>query len=259
MALIKCPKCGELYADSYQICPFCTEDEEFYGKKKRKNVGSRGKAKAPSILGPAFLLVVLLVVGVGLYMILSGEGGQSTVKPEKTDPVPVELTLTPTELTLTEGDSETLTVNESGVHWTSSDEEVASVEDDGTVTANSEGNATITAVSGDRSAACVVTVEAEEIDEDEPEHSPEQTDLAIETIYGELSKNGKGDWEFTARRGDSFGMEVTGTTDEVTWSSTDEDVAVISRSGTFKAVGKGHATLVAEVDGQTLRCDVLVN
>ena len=27
MKLIKCPKCGEMYSDSYRTCPFCQEDE----------------------------------------------------------------------------------------------------------------------------------------------------------------------------------------------------------------------------------------
>ena len=28
MKLLKCPKCGELFSDSYKECPFCAEDEE---------------------------------------------------------------------------------------------------------------------------------------------------------------------------------------------------------------------------------------
>ena len=33
MSLIKCPKCGEMFSDSYKTCPFCQEDEEYYDIK----------------------------------------------------------------------------------------------------------------------------------------------------------------------------------------------------------------------------------
>ena len=32
MKLIKCPKCGEMYSDSYRTCPFCQEDEALKGR-----------------------------------------------------------------------------------------------------------------------------------------------------------------------------------------------------------------------------------
>ena len=32
MSLLKCPKCGELFSNSYKTCPFCAEDEEYYNK-----------------------------------------------------------------------------------------------------------------------------------------------------------------------------------------------------------------------------------
>ena len=56
MSLLKCPKCGEMFSDSYSTCPFCAEDEEFFSGKKVKNAGRRvEKHKSPSILGPALL------------------------------------------------------------------------------------------------------------------------------------------------------------------------------------------------------------
>ena len=33
MSLIKCPKCGEMFSDSYKTCPFCEEDEAYYSGK----------------------------------------------------------------------------------------------------------------------------------------------------------------------------------------------------------------------------------
>jgi len=71
------------------------------------------------------------------------------------------ITLNKSTLSLFVGGTETLTAtvipDNVTVVWTSSDASVASVEN-GVVTANSVGNATITASAGDKTATCVVTV-----------------------------------------------------------------------------------------------------
>ena len=66
MSLLKCPKCGEMFSDSYKTCPFCEEDEAFAnGGKKPVNPGRRvHRQKSPSILGPTLVLVLVLVAGV---------------------------------------------------------------------------------------------------------------------------------------------------------------------------------------------------
>ncbi len=79
-----------------------------------------------------------------------------------------EIQLDKTSLTLTEGDSEKLTAvvtpddaTDKNVAWISSDEAVATVDQDGNVTAVSQGTATITATTTDGSnlsAECLVTV-----------------------------------------------------------------------------------------------------
>ena len=68
MSLLKCRKCGEMFSDSYKSCPFCAEDEEYYnGKvKKRNHRRMEQKPKAPSIVGP---LLVLLVITSSLSII----------------------------------------------------------------------------------------------------------------------------------------------------------------------------------------------
>ena len=74
------------------------------------------------------------------------------------------VTLNKTELTLTEGESETLTATvkpddatDKTVTWSTSDASVAKVEN-GKVTAIKEGKASITAKAGEKSATCVITV-----------------------------------------------------------------------------------------------------
>lgn len=72
MSLLKCPKCGEMFSDSYKTCPFCEEDEAFAnGGKKPVNPGRRvHRQKSPSILGPTLVLVLVLVAGVLIYTLV---------------------------------------------------------------------------------------------------------------------------------------------------------------------------------------------
>ena len=64
MSLIKCKKCGEIFSDSYKTCPFCEEDDAYYGGRatKRRRRAETPRRKAPSILGPVVVLVLILLV-----------------------------------------------------------------------------------------------------------------------------------------------------------------------------------------------------
>jgi len=75
------------------------------------------------------------------------------------------VTLSKTELTIEKGDSETITATVSPsnatdktVTWTSSNSAVAEVDANGVITANDEGEATITASCSSKTASCKVTV-----------------------------------------------------------------------------------------------------
>ena len=92
---------------------------------------------------------------------------------EKVVPV-TSVTLDKTSLTLTEGDSQTLTAtvkpdnaSDKTVTWTSSNTSVAKVEG-GKVTAVAQGTATITAKAGDKTATCAVTVNPKIVDTSGP-------------------------------------------------------------------------------------------
>ena len=90
---------------------------------------------------------------------------------EKPDAVLVEsVTLNYTSLTLTEGDSATLTAlvlpenaDDKTVSWTTSDAQVATVSQSGVVKAVKAGTAVITATAGGKTATCTITVEAAEV------------------------------------------------------------------------------------------------
>ena len=113
-----------------------------------------------------------------------------TVTPEI---IPVsQITLNKTETSISVGNSETLTATVApenatikALTWASSDEDVATVAPDGTVTAVKAGAATITATAADgsgKSAVCKVTV------------TGDTTPPAHEHSYGDWSKDGTNHW-----------------------------------------------------------------
>lgn len=260
MSLLKCPKCGEMFSDSYRECPFCLEDEEFYHGKKPKNPGHRvEKHRAPSILGPAMVLVVLLLVGFLGYGFFAGDLAELFQREEKPpvenpvgneqdhqqdDPVvvdPVVITLDKSDLVLTAGETATLTASGAeGITWASSDEAIVTVDENGNLTALDAGSATITAsANGASSAACVVTVQAS------------NKHLVLESIYGSSG-------DISISYGQSVQMVVEGTDAPIDWSVEDGDVLVVTADGVITGVGGGSTNVIAKVEGQTLTCIVRV-
>lgn len=179
MSLIKCRRCGEMFSDSYKTCPFCEEDDAYYGgrvKKRRSRRAEAPRRKAPSILGPVVVLVLILLVLLVVWL-LFGEKIKTAIvgeKPPITDVTPTPDPVTPDPVTpaatislnravlaLDVGEKETLKVNEETEEtctWSSSDPTVATVSDSGEVTALAAGNAVITAKVGDAEATCSLTV-----------------------------------------------------------------------------------------------------
>lgn len=179
MSLIKCRRCGEMFSDSYKTCPFCEEDDAYYGgrvKKRRSRRAEAPRRKAPSILGPVVVLVLILLVLLVVWL-LFGEKIKTAIvgeKPPITDVTPTPDPVTPDPVTpaatislnravlaLDVGEKETLKVNEETEEtctWSSSDPTVATVSDSGELTALAAGNAVITAKVGDAEATCSLTV-----------------------------------------------------------------------------------------------------
>ena len=114
-----------------------------------------------------------------------------TVTPPEIVPVS-QITLNKAEASISVGNSETLTATVApenatikALTWASSDEDVATVAPDGTVTAVKVGTATITATAADgsgKSAVCKVTV------------TGDTTPPAHEHSYGDWSKDGTNHW-----------------------------------------------------------------
>ncbi len=249
MSLLKCPKCGEMFSDSYKTCPFCEEDEAFAnGGKKPVNPGRRvHRQKSPSILGPTLVLVLVLVAGVLLYTLI-GSGKPGDDRPDPPNTPTVTLSLDQTALELTVGGTGKLTATGAeGVTWTSSNAGVAAVGEDGTVTAVAAGTATISAsAEGADPVTCTVTVK----------EAPKK-DLVLRSIY---QSEGTALTDFAMDMGaDPVPMTVDGTDSPVQWSTEDSSIATINSDGEVTAVKSGKTMVVAVVDGQTLKCVVRVN
>lgn len=249
MSLLKCPKCGEMFSDSYKTCPFCEEDEAFAnGGKKPVNPGRRvHRQKSPSILGPTLVLVLVLVAGVLLYTLI-GSGKPGDDQPDPPNTPTVTLTLDQTALELTVGGTGKLTATGAeGITWTSSNAGVATVAEDGTVTAVAAGTATISAsAEGADPVTCTVTVK----------EAPKK-DLVLRSIY---QSEGTALEQFSMSVGaPAVPMTVDGTDSTVKWSTESSSIATINSDGEVTAVKSGKTMVVAVVDGQTLKCEVLVN
>ena len=270
MRLLKCPKCGEMFSDTYKTCPFCQEDEERHSNKPVKNAGRRtggGRAK-PKVGGGVVVVCLVLVLGLAAYTIFGSQiaafftGGKDASNPE-----PTVLTMNKTSVELTVGSSFALTATGADkVSFSSSDEKIATVTADGTVQAVSTGSAVITASAADTTATCRVAVTAavdqptDPVTPDVPDtpvtpDTPDTpSDLAIYSAYG---KNVVTD--VTIGAGKEALMEVQGTDSAVTWSIADSSIATVYASGFVKGCASGVTSLTATVDGQTLTCIVRVN
>lgn len=171
------------------------------------------------------------------------------------------VTLDQTELGLAEaGATATLTPafapegSSADLTWTSSNEAVATVDDQGLVTAVAPGTATITAaMENGQKAECLVTctwgdaAPAEQPGEDPnaAEEPPAETKPALSS--NDITLDSAGATEQ---------LSVTGVTGQVTWTSGNPDIATVSAEGLVTAVAPGRTTVTAKVGDQTFSCAV---
>ena len=163
----------------------------------------------------------------------------------------VKLDITSKELT--EGESITLkatvepdNATDKSVTWSSSANDVASVDQNGKVTALKAGTATITVTTkdGGKKATCAITVKLKVIP---------VTGVTLDASAMEVDE------------GFSFMLTATvnpdnATDKSVTWSSSDAAVATVSQTGEVTGVKKGTATITVTTNdgGKTATCTVTV-
>ena len=178
---------------------------------------------------------------------------------EKTDNVQISVSVTgvsldKTEIVLVEGSSEKLTATveptnatNKNVTWSSDHEAIATVDQNGAVTARRGGQATITVTTADgsKTATCTVRVRIQ-IGEPVQSVGLNKTELALE-----VGKTGT--LEAKVEPSDA-------TNKNVTWSSSNSEVATVD-NGVVTAVSAGEAiiTVTTEDGAKTATCKVTVN
>ena len=164
-----------------------------------------------------------------------------------------DVTLDRTELTLTEGETETLTAtvrpdnaDNRKVTWSSDKTDVATVDGAGRVTAVKAGEAvvTVTTEDGGKTASCKVTVKAKAVS---------VTEVTLDRA------------ELTLTEGETETLTATVKPDnadnrKVTWSSDKTEIATVDGAGRVTAVKAGEAvvTVTTEDGGKTASCKVTV-
>ena len=126
------------------------------------------------------------------------------------------------------------------VEYESADETIATVDADGMITAVAAGQTTITVTCGDQTAQCTVICD---IVTDEPDE-----ELALDAEEHTFAAKGE---TWTCYTG-------TIAAEDITWSSDDETVAIVS-DGVVTAVGAGTTNIRAEYNGQEVSCAILCN
>lgn len=164
------------------------------------------------------------------------------------------ISLTPEIISIHAGETSRLTATVSpsdatnkSLTWSSSNEDVATVDANGLVTAKNPGTATITATANDTTNGvifdtCEVTVTPVTLE-----------GIALNTET--LSLQYKSTYKLTV----TFNP-ANATNKKITWTSSNEKVAIVDQSGNVTAVGKGTANITATTEdgGKTANCTVTV-
>ena len=178
--------------------------------------------------------------GSATITVRTNDGGfeaTSTITVERATIPVTSVTLTPTSLTLTEGETANLTATVSPsdadnptVMWRSNDENVATVDDNGMVTAIAEGTATITVRTNDGGleVTSAITVERVVIP---------VSGVTLEPI------------SLTLTEGETAGLTSTiipadADNQTIVWSSSDENIAFVDNDGLVTGVSEGNATIM---------------
>ena len=203
--------------------------------------------------GGGGLQVIARAPGTATITVKTEDGGKTasctvTVK-EKI--IPVEsITLDQSEKTLNIGETVTLKATVSpenatnkNISWSSDKTDVATVDENGNVSANSVGTATIKATADGETAECTIIVEEKVI----PVESITLNKTEAEIFVGAEEK-------LTATV-----LPEDATNKDVTWTSSDTTIATVDSNGKVTAKSVGTATIKATAGDKSATCTIKVN
>ena len=173
-----------------------------------------------------------------------------TVKP----PMVQNIMLNETEVWLAPGNLRILIAtvtpnNAASPTWSSSNPEVAMVDDHGMITAVAEGTAIITARVGDVTASCTVYVNEEYVEQPDLPGAVESVTLNTETLM--LAPGSTGTLVATVHPDDAIDKTVG-------WGTSNYWIATVDSDGTVTAHEEGTATITAYAGNKKAECEVIV-
>lgn len=213
----------------------------------------------------AFIVLLLSIAAVVCYILVrflgSGDDGKSGQKPAPgiTPPSTTaqveqgiacqDITISQSDFTLTQTGAvvmieATLTPVDTTQELTfiSADENIATVDNDGMITAVGAGQTVITITCGEVEKTCTVVCNFTSSQETT---QPVVDDPGFELKASEVTLFEKGE-SYTLYEGDISATEIT-------WKSSDEKIATVA-SGKVVAVSAGQAVITAQYNGKTLEC-----
>jgi len=288
MKKVICGICGTMYPETESKCPLCggvrrPEDAIVTVEETEEETAAAPMPKKRSNNGMLITILVLLlaIIAVSAYIairflgVLSTDDTTKETKPAPTTP-PTAVATQPETVPCTSlvlGNN-AVKLNGIGAAWqldvkvepenttdpvvfASSDPAIASVTEQGEITAVAEGQAVITVTCGSVTQECTVvcsvpveepTVPDETTEPTTPETQPDETDEPDV----ELSLN-RSDITFS-EKDETFRFSVGSLSPvQVTWSSDNSSVASID-NGRVTAVGSGTTKIHATYKGQTVSC-----
>lgn len=249
-------------------------EEEFVQEPRRKSGG---------FLNVLLVLVILALLAVTAYIAMEyflpnaldfGPGAEvtepsETVEPTVTENITEEPTVPCTGLTL---DVEEIVLDSEGqayllnvvvtpedttdlLTYISSDESVATVNDEGRVTAVSDGEAVIYILCGDQSLECTVRCELiEETEEPTEPPTEEPTEEPTKPLKNVKLSVKMADLTLRAHKQEStIIMTCDLKSSEVTWHSENENVATVDENGVITRMGKGTTYVIGTYGDQEIK------
>lgn len=162
--------------------------------------------------------------------------------------IPVrQVSINPEELTIIKGETARLeavitpeNATNTTLYWYSSDESIATVDNDGNISGNNLGEATISVMAGNILAECTVTVSPQ---------PAESITITPDNISLGVGESAQLQAEALPQDCDMSGL---------TWSSSDDNIASVDSNGKVTAIAKGEAKITACIGQIKAGCTVTV-
>ena len=174
-------------------------------------------------------LILSLIVALSLVTVLQ------TITPELpiTNVVQASsIKISKTKYTMNKGEKYTLKIKgtKKSVKWSSSNKKIATINSKGKVTAKKKGTVTITAKVGSKKYKCKIKVETPKINK------------TRKTLY----------------INNTYTLKISGTSQQIKWSSSNKDVATVNKKGKVTAKKAGTATITAKIGSTKYKCKISV-